>query len=237
MSRGVGALEAVQELLPAWAALLAAALTQLGDMWFLALFFVVLYWFDAPRREAIATVAGAWLAGAGAFRGLKAFFGLPRPNEPLADPSAYPPIVRPVYEATAMAGGYGFPSGHAVNATIVYVGLAAVLAVGTRRQRAAGAAAIVGIVCLTRIALGVHYLVDVVAGVAVGLCVLLAVGALAARRPDAPATSAFGLAVVCGVFFVVMSGAVTDSILVLIASIGALIGLQTFDLGRDDPGR
>lgn len=232
MSRGVGALESVQNVLPEWMALVAALLTQLGDVWFLTLVLAALYWFDATRREEIATIAGAWLAGMGLYLGLKELFAFPRPDTPLAEPDVYPSFVQPVYEATALATGYGFPSGHAVGTTIVYFGLAAVLAVGTRRQRVAGAAAIVGTVCFTRVALGVHYLVDVVAGVAVGFCLLLVVRALASRRPDDPATGVFGLAVVCAVFFVAMSSVAVDSILVLAASLGALVGWQTFDLGR-----
>lgn len=232
MSRGVGALESIQDVLPEWVALVAALLTQLGDVWFLTLVLAALYWFDAPRREAIATVAGAWLAGMGLYLGLKELFAFPRPNVPLAEPDMYPSLIRPVYEATALATGYGFPSGHAVSTTIVYFGLAAVLAVGTRRQRVAGAATIVGTVCFTRVALGVHYLVDVVAGVGVGFCLLLVVRALAALRPDDTATSTFGLAVVCAVFFAAASSVAVDSILVLAASLGGMIGWQTFDLGR-----
>ncbi|AHF98529.1 phosphoesterase PA-phosphatase [Halostagnicola larsenii XH-48] len=232
MSRGVGAVESIQGLLPEWLALVVALLTQLGDVWFLTLLLAVLYWLDAPRRDAIAVVVGAWIAGTGMYLGLKEVFALPRPNEPLADPSLYPSVIQPVYEATALATGYGFPSGHAVGTTIVYVGLAAVFTSSTRRRRFTGAAALVGTVCFSRVALGVHYLVDVVAGVAAGLLLLLVVRALAARRPDDPAATTFGLAVVFAVFFVVVSGVAFKSILVLAASLGTVAGWRFFDFGR-----
>lgn len=74
---------------------------------------------------------------------------------------------------------YSFPSGHAVASTVFY-GMAAALALLHARSRAlrwaavAGAAAMVLLVCFTRVYLGAHYLSDVLAGVAVGtLCVIL----------------------------------------------------------------
>ncbi|MDJ1431338.1 phosphatase PAP2 family protein [Halostagnicola sp. A-GB9-2] len=233
MSRGIGELEPIQELVPEWLAVVVALLTQLGDIWFLAFVLAAFYWFDAPRRDNIATVAGAWLAGMGMYKGLKEIFGFPRPNEPLLDPELLPKLIQPLYEATAMATGYGFPSGHAVNTTIVYFGLAYVLTVSTARRRFASAAAIVTTVCFTRLALGVHYLVDVVVGVAVGLALLLAARALINRRLSDPATITFGLAVLFGVFFVVTSEIDADAIFILGASLGAFAGWQLIMLGRE----
>ena len=79
------------------------------------------------------------------------------------------------------ADGYGFPSGHATAATAVYGGVAAVLPAGTGRLRYAAAGSVVAVVALSRIAIGVHYLVGVVAGVLLGLTVLALLLALAGR--------------------------------------------------------
>lgn len=232
MSRGVGEFEPIQDQIPEWLAVVVALLTQLGDIWFLAVLLAALYWFGAAERDGIAAVAGLWLAGMGLYRGLKEIFGLPRPDRPLLDPEVLPGIVRPVYEAAAFAGGYGFPSGHAVSTTIVYFGLAYVLAFGTLRRRVAGAAAIVATVSFTRVALGVHYLVDVVAGVAVAAALLLVAKVLLARLPADRPSIAFGLAIALGLFFTVASDVHPHALIVLAASLGAFAGWQSIVLGR-----
>lgn len=77
--------------------------------------------------------------------------------------------LRPVVEApVATAPGPSFPSGHTLTVT-VWVGVLLLVllpAVPSRHRRAAVGAAVtvVGLVGLTRIGLGVHYLSDVVAG-------------------------------------------------------------------------
>ncbi|WP_175416354.1 phosphatase PAP2 family protein [Natrinema versiforme] len=75
----------------------------------------------------------------------------------------------------AAIGGYGFPSGHALGATVAY-GLAADrLEIGSRRARVAVATIVVGTVAASRVVIGVHYPIDVVAGLLLGLGVLVAV--------------------------------------------------------------
>ncbi len=80
-----------------------------------------------------------------------------------------PVLVDPV----AVAGGRSFPSGHAMSSTVVYGALLLVfLPVIARRLRpvaVAAAALLVGAICFTRLALGVHYLSDVLGGVVLGL--------------------------------------------------------------------
>ncbi|PSQ16932.1 phosphoesterase PA-phosphatase [Halobacteriales archaeon QS_8_69_26] len=232
-SRGIGELEVIQQLLPEWLAVVFALLTQLGDIWFLALVFALLYWYNTPNHDDIAALAGVWLAGMGLVMGLKEVFGFPRPDRPLLDPDLLPWFVRPVYETTAFASGYGFPSGHAVNTTIVFVGLAYVLPVGTPRKRYVAAGVLVATVSFTRLALGVHFLVDVVAGVVVGLSVLVGARALVNLRLAEQTTVSFGLAVACGWFFLVASEVDPDAIFVLGASLGAFGGWQLVVLGRE----
>ncbi|GAA0452719.1 hypothetical protein Ade02nite_00740 [Paractinoplanes deccanensis] len=88
---------------------------------------------------------------------LKALVGRVRPV--VADPIAY-------------GQGNSFPSGHTLGATIVYGMLALVILSATRRFRALVitlAAVLIVAVGLTRIALGVHFLSDVLAGWFLGL--------------------------------------------------------------------
>jgi undecaprenyl-diphosphatase len=77
---------------------------------------------------------------------------------------------------------YSFPSGHALAATVFYGMLCALVFEHTRSRLWRGVAATVTVVmvvlvCLSRVYLGAHYPVDVIAGVAEGtFCVLLFLG-------------------------------------------------------------
>ncbi|MFC6716975.1 phosphatase PAP2 family protein [Natrialbaceae archaeon GCM10025810] len=226
MARGIGEFEPIRAIVGEWLALLAALLTQLGDVWFVVVLVSALYVSGTSRvrwREAEA-LPGLVVIGFGVVGGLKALFALPRPPEVVVEPELVPAIVRPLYAATAAADGYGFPSGHAVIVTVVYVWLAHVLTVSTRRRRFAAAAAIVAVVCSTRVLLGVHYVVDVVAGVVVGLVLLVATRVVVDRAPTDPATVTFGLGVAAAAFYYVASGGDTDSVLLLGAALGAFGG-------------
>lgn len=233
MSRGIGEFEPIQEAIPEWAAILVALLTQLGDVWFLALLVGGLYWFHRQKREDAAVIIGLTMAGLSLITGLKHVFSLPRPSQPLVALESLPGLLQPLYEATAMASGYGFPSGHALMTTIVYFSLAKRLSIGTYRQRVVGAAAIVGVVGLSRVALGLHYLVDIVAGVAVGLTFLFVAERLLARYPAEQGTLAFALAVVSSTFALVASSLEPDAVLLLGASLGTFGGWQLIKLGQD----
>jgi membrane-associated phospholipid phosphatase len=85
------------------------------------------------------------------------------------------------HEPVAAAGGYGFPSGHALNSFLgVGILLLVLLPVLTRLGQAIAFSVGAALVLLTgydRIALGVHYVSDVVAGWAVALACLAGTGA------------------------------------------------------------
>ncbi|WP_440772116.1 phosphatase PAP2 family protein [Natronorubrum sp. DTA28] len=233
MSRGIGEFEPIQEVIPEWAAILVALLTQLGDVWFLALLVGGLYWFYATKREDAAVIIGLTMAGLSLITGLKHVFSLPRPGQPLVAIESLPGLLQPLYEATGMASGYGFPSGHALMTTIVYFSLAKRLSIGTPRRRFAGAATVVTLVGLSRVALGLHYLVDIVAGVAVGLTFLFVAERLLARSPTEQGTVAFSLAVVSSAFALAASSLEPDAVLLLGASLGTFGGWQLIKLGQD----
>lgn len=94
--------------------------------------------------------------------------------------------IRPVVDApVAAASGPGFPSGHALGSLVSYGVLVLVFLPTVRRRYRwpvlALVAGLVALVGLTRVALGVHYVTDVVGGWALGVA-WLGVSAAAFRR-------------------------------------------------------
>jgi undecaprenyl-diphosphatase len=95
--------------------------------------------------------------------------------------------LRPPGDPLAPADGYSFPSGHTLESTVTY-GLIALAAWRSRLPRAVRRAAVVVaivlplLIGLSRIALGVHFPSDVVAGWLGGVAVVIAV-AVVARTP------------------------------------------------------
>ena len=165
--RGFGEVELVQSLLPEWTLALLLAITRLGDLPVLVALACVVYWYDREHRGAY--VLAVVLGGVALLAGLKAIFALPRP---------------PTELHYIVTGTTGFPSGHALGATVVYGALALTLdRVGTTRQRFAAAAVLVAAISFSRIGLGVHYAADVLVGIAVGVAYLLVVRRLADGNP------------------------------------------------------
>ncbi len=186
MSRGIGEIEFAAGL-PDAVAFVAALLTALGDVWFVFALLGTLYWFGSSlpgpvalsRRHAAFVIALAF-GGLAVVTTLKELLRLPRPPG-AADPAgagSVPETLLPLYAEVGSASGFGFPSGHAISAVVAYGGLA--LLIGGRRSNAAAVALCVAIP-LSRIALGVHYLVDIVVGLIVGAAYLAVVYRLCGR--------------------------------------------------------
>ena len=197
-----------------------ALLTQLGDAWLLLLVSASYYWYRGSESDARAGgpafVFALALGVLALTLALKSFFAVPRP--PGADSpigiAFVPPALRDVYTWAATADGYGFPSGHAVGATAVWSALALVSDYSTRRRRLAVAGALVAVVGLSRIVLGVHYPVDVLVGVVVGLGSLLFAWRFA-RDPG----RTFGLAFLAAALAVLIGGVAPDTA----AAVGATL--------------
>lgn len=203
MSRGVGEIEFVAGL-PDWVAIVAAVVTALGDVWFVFLLLGTLYWFGSEfpgpvslSRQRVAFAIALAFGGLTTTTAIKELLRLPRPpgaSEP-AGGALVPEAVLPLYAEIGAASGFGFPSGHAVTAVVVFGGLG--LLVGSRRGYVTAAALCV-LIPLSRIVLGVHYLVDVVVGLALGgafLAMVYLVGNRG-RNPGRAFTIALGVALV-----------------------------------------
>jgi undecaprenyl-diphosphatase len=124
----------------------------------------------ARARRAAAVIAAGWLASLLVAQGLKALSGRARPSF--------------VYTVAALPSP-AFPSGHAMNAVIVW-GLLAVIA--ARRFPAARTPALLAagtlavLAGLSRVYLGVHYPSDVLGGWAAGAGILALLAAALPRR-------------------------------------------------------
>lgn len=218
-----------------------AVLTQLGDPWFLVVGLVLFYWLtpDGVARDPRRT--GALLVGLGVGAllltvGLKSTFALPRPPgaDAATSPTWLPALAVPVFQNIATGTGFGFPSGHALGTTVVYGGVAALFDGWNRRTRWLGATAIVATVGLSRLVLGVHYSVDIVVGVAVGLVFLAGTLRLADGRPE----RVFAVAVAVGLFALGSAavGGHTEEVYEAVTGLGGAIGglVAVRAVGLDD---
>jgi len=205
VNRLVESSEAVRAAVPDEFVPVVWAVTTLGSAKFLLVALSLAYWnLEDHREELLALISTAFVALAVTVL-LKYWFDLPRPP---AAVQHYPVDPSPV----------GFPSGHAIAATVVYGG-ALVVSDRYRDHRAvAGTSVLVLAVGLSRVALGVHYLGDILAGFAVGVVVL---GVLAVALARGPAV-VFALAAALAVPAVVVAGGNADSALALGGSLGAL---------------
>lgn len=97
--------------------------------------------------------------------------------------------------------GFGFPSGHSLKSSVVYGGATLVFEVWERHRQRMVAAIAVGLIALSRVVLGVHYLADVVVGTIVGLAFLRIVTQITRKSPR----RALAIAVALGVVAITMT--------------------------------
>ncbi|WP_252698040.1 phosphatase PAP2 family protein [Natronosalvus vescus] len=171
--------EATRDAFPEWMAFLWAFFSSLGSVWFVAPAVVLAFWFANRHRFLpwVATVIGGYALVVGA----KGYVGLGRPGVgPAISPEVLPTALAVVYAPLVEVSSSSFPSGHAMAGTIIWCMLALETNVWSRRVRLIGAAAVVALIGFSRIALGLHYPVDVVVGIALALGYLGAI--LATRR-------------------------------------------------------
>ena len=154
-----GSVEAVREPLPAWVIKCFGALTDLGNPLVFVVLVSVVYWLT--DHETGFRVVTALVLVFGLTVGLKELLAVERP---------------PANLRYVAADGFGIPSGHAAGSVGVYGSLAVLYDAGPRWLRYTVAAVLAGLVSLSRLVIGVHYPVDVAAGIALGLAVVALVG-------------------------------------------------------------
>ena len=135
------------------------AITQFGSGWSVAA--VVLALWMLRHRILAYTVVVSSLATFAIVELLKTLIERPRP----------PQVFSQIVSRDTMAIGYGFPSGHAAMATLLAVLLWGV----TPKKFQWLLPFIAGLVCLSRIYLGVHSPLDIIGGICVGLIIGLSV--------------------------------------------------------------
>ena len=215
VTRSVGVTERVVEALPGWARDGFELVALLGDwMVLVAILGVVMLGtvFTRARRGAdqlcgarTVFVVAVVFGGLALTLLLKALFDAPRPPAEL-------------HAVTPSPGG--FPSGHVMVATIGWGAILWWLVDMPRRYRAGALAVLVVFVALSRLALGVHFLVDVVASVVFGGLYLAAVVWVTDERPG----RAFAVAIALGLGATLVSGGETRPLLALAGTAGAAVG-------------
>lgn len=168
---------------------LAGLLTQLGDLWFILALLTALHWSGVGlegsggfhRRRAVSLI-GLALAVFSTVLVCKVLVGAPRPAG-AGMPETLPAVLAPAWDAATGVDSPSFPSGHAALSTAVYLALAHHLDRPRPTGRWIGAGLLVLLVGWTRVALEVHYVSDVLAGIALGLGLLLGFELIASRRP------------------------------------------------------
>jgi len=148
---------AIQQLGPIWQPLMEGA-SFVGYETFYLLLMPALFWcWDAGLGVRI----GLILLTSASFNAIaKLLFGLPRPA-----------WVSPAVESLAHESSFGLPSGHAQNGVAVWGRLAFGLG---RRWALPAAAALAGLISLSRVYLGVHFPLDLVGGWLLGALLLAA---------------------------------------------------------------
>lgn len=191
--RGIGITEVLHGSVQDPLLVLFAVLTQLGDVWLLFVLGGVLYvagdefprWGIERRRGLF--VLGLVLTYVALIGVLKQLFLFPRPPGATLPPDVpwVPAILHGVFTDITTADGPGFPSGHALGTTMAWGGFALIVIKDRLSRSWLGVAGgVIGIVSLSRLVLGVHYLVDVVVGVVVGIVVLGVLYVIADRGTD-----------------------------------------------------
>lgn len=215
MNRDVGVTELIRAALPEWTVPVFEVAASLGDAFVAAGVLLAFVGADAyrcvrrgsarPVSDRAAFVLAVVLGGLALTLVLKAAFGLSRP------PASLQAVPRE---------GEGFPSGHTMAATILWTALALWGGRSATRRRLAVAAVAVGVVGLSRLALGVHYLVDVLASVGFGLAYLFLAAALTGRDP----ARAFAGAALLGALAVATTAGSADGWLAFVGCVGGAAG-------------
>jgi len=223
MSRGIGVTEWLRTVVPESTIPLFQLLSLPGDLLMIVPLLGLLYLSDVVRslREAstqataermrplcsdrTAFIIGTVFGGLALVVVLESLFALPRPS---------------VEWHAVEASPYGFPSGHTMAAVVLWGTLAQWSTIGRRRTRYVLAGVLILGVGFSRLALGVHYGVDIIAAIGFGGLYLWAVTLVTNLSPR----RVFGIAVGIAVLAVIVSAANSRALLALGGTIGVVVG-------------
>lgn len=207
MVRLDGLSEGLRALFRPWAVEPAGIVTAFGGVTVLLFLLSLCYWVDDRRK--VATVVSYAFVAYSVVLITKSTIGFGRP----------PATIQTV---PLSADPYGFPSGHATAAVVVYGGL---LLVYDRVEwpAVAGVGGLVVAVGLSRVVIGVHYLGDVLAGFALGVALLVVLGRTVGTNPR------YGFATAACLAGVAVVLATPESLLGLGGSLGGLVGSTQLD--------
>ncbi|SIR97375.1 phosphatase PAP2 family protein [Natronorubrum thiooxidans] len=202
----------VREAVSAEYAEFVIAITELGGVTALMGILALLFWWGDRRQSAL--VISYAIAGLAVMLALKTVLALPRPPE----------------DAMLVAlederEGYGFPSGHAFAATVVYGGLLSMSDRAREPWTVAGVGALVVAISLSRVVIGVHYLGDVIVGMLLGVGFVVAMNRLTRGVPAV----GFAVALVLAVPALVITGVSEDTILAVGGALGGLLTAGRID--------
>lgn len=186
--------EAIAEITPWWVAFVLVFLTHLGSVYVLVPLVLLAYWRDYERM-------GPWLGIVIGYYALmasvKSLNSAVRPDvAPPVSADPFPEVFLGSYSHATAISTTSFPSGNVMAITIVAGLVVLDTRVSTFRRRAIGAALLVSVVAYTRLALGVHYPVDVIGGAVIGLGYLAGVTWLR-KRVDDETRALFAFGAVC----------------------------------------
>lgn len=186
-------IQAVVDATPTWAAVALLLLGYLGSIYVVAPGVALAYFRGSSWRTA--TWPGVALGAYGLFVAIKAAFFIERPEgvAPPVTAEAFPSLLQPLYVLAVEFDTGTFPSGHALAATVFWGLVVIDLDVRSLPERLALAATVVFLVGYSRVALGLHFVADVVGGVVLGV-VLLGVMVGVRQRVDSPANATLALA-------------------------------------------
>lgn len=203
-----GVAEFFTEITPMWLGHLLVFLTYLGSVFVVVPLVVAAYWRD-PERFAhwIPAVVGYY----GLMTAIKSLNSAVRPTaEPPVGAEHAPALFAGTYEHATAISTTSFPSGNVIAATVLAGLFVLDSRLLTRTKRLGIAVILVALVSYTRLGLGVHYPVDVVAGVFIGITFVG--GILVVRRVATDETAAlFILAAVLTVGALILRMGITLS--------------------------
>jgi len=143
---------------------------------------------------------------------LKNIFKFPRPDEK---------IVKPIY--TESGGGYGFPSGHSQNSTVLWIGLYLTF---RKNYLMIISIVLITLISISRLYLGLHFLFDVVGGIFIGLLILLFCFKYIDKFIEQLLSLNFGIILIVSIILLLSSFFIKEFSLILNSFSGILIGIN-----------